>query len=81
MSETLCLKSTFSLSPNLRTQTPIVPHTHRNAITKSGKFLGYILAQYIDEDDEDPTRTECVELYIEDALPKHRAYLHRLEKD
>jgi hypothetical protein len=46
-------------------------------LTKSGKLLGYILAQYIDDDAEDPIRTECVHLYIEDALPKHCAYLHR----
>jgi len=49
-------------------------------LTKSAKLLGYILAQYIDGDDEDPTRTDCVDLYIEDALPKHRAYLHRQQK-
>ena len=50
-------------------------------LTKSAKLVGYILAQYIDGDAEDPTRTECVDLYIEDALPKHRAYQHRLEKE
>ena len=46
-------------------------------LTKSASLLGYIVAQYIDGDDGDPTRTECVDLYVEDALPKHRAYLHR----
>ncbi len=49
-------------------------------LTKSSKLLGYILAQYIDGDEEVPTRTECVDLYIEAAVPKHRAYLHRQEK-
>jgi hypothetical protein len=49
-------------------------------LTKSARLLGYIVAQYIDGDDEDPVRTECVDLYIEDALPKHRAYLHRQDK-
>ena len=49
-------------------------------MTKSSKLVGYILAQYIDGDEEAPTRTECVDLYIEDAVPKHRAYLHRQEK-
>jgi hypothetical protein len=49
-------------------------------LTKSGRLLGYIVAQYIDGDDEDPIRTECVDLYIEDALPKHQAYLHRQDK-
>jgi hypothetical protein len=49
-------------------------------LTKSGSLLGYIVAQYIDGDDEDPVHTQCVDLYIEDALPKHRAYLHRQKK-
>jgi hypothetical protein len=38
------------------------------------------VAQYIDGDAEDPIRTECVDLYIEDALPKHRVYLHRRDE-
>jgi hypothetical protein len=50
-------------------------------LTKSSKLLGYILAQYVDGDEEDPTRTECVDLYIEDAVPKHRAFRHRQDKD
>jgi hypothetical protein len=50
-------------------------------LTKSSKLLGYILAQYVDGDEEDPTRTDCVDLYIENAVPKHRAFLHRLDKD
>ena len=49
-------------------------------LTKSGSLLGYIVAQYIDGDEEDPVRTQCVDLYIEDALPKHLAYLHRQNK-
>jgi hypothetical protein len=52
-------------------------------LTKSGRLLGHILAQYIDGDNEDLVRTECVLVdlsYIEDALPKHRAYLHRQDK-
>ena len=50
-------------------------------LTKSSKLLGYILAQYVDGDEEDPTRTECVDLYIETAVPKHRAFQHRQDKD
>jgi hypothetical protein len=49
-------------------------------LTKSGSLLGYIVAQYIDGDEEDPVRTQCVDLYIEDALPKHLAYLHCQKK-
>ncbi len=49
-------------------------------LTKSGKLVGYIVAQYIDGDAKDPIRTDCVDLYIEDGLPKHRAYIHRRDK-
>ncbi len=44
-------------------------------LTKSNVLLGYILAQYIDDDGEEPTRSECVDLYIENAIEKLKAYL------
>ena len=47
-------------------------------LTKSKALLGYILAQYIDGDDEDPTRSDCVDLYIENAIEKLKAYLFKL---
>ncbi len=43
-------------------------------------ILGYILAQYIDGDDEEPNRTEGVDLYIENALEKLKAYVFKLQK-
>jgi hypothetical protein len=49
-------------------------------ITKSNVLLGYILAQYIDGDDEEPTRTECVDLYVENALEKLKAYVFKLQQ-
>ncbi len=49
-------------------------------LTKSKVILGYILAQYIDGDDEEPTRTECVDLYIENALDKFKAYIFKLQQ-
>ncbi len=49
-------------------------------LTKSGSLLCYIVAQYIDGDEEDPVRTQCVDLYIKDALPKPLANLHRQNK-
>jgi hypothetical protein len=49
-------------------------------LTKSNVLLGYILAQYIDEDDEEPTRTECVDLYVENALEKLKAYVFKLQQ-
>jgi hypothetical protein len=47
-------------------------------LTKSKVLLGYILAQYIDGDDEEPSRTECVDLYIENAIEKLKTYVHKL---
>ncbi len=47
-------------------------------LTKSKALLDYILAQYIDGDDEDPTRSDCVDLYIENAIEKLKAYFIKL---
>ena len=47
-------------------------------LTKSKVLLGYVLAQYIDGDDAEPTRSECVDLYIENAIEKLKAYLFKL---
>jgi hypothetical protein len=47
-------------------------------LTKSKLLIGYILAQYIDGDEEEPTRSDCVDLYIENALEKLKAYLYKL---
>jgi hypothetical protein len=41
-------------------------------------LLGYVLAQYIDGDDAEPTRSECVDLYIENALDTMKAYLFKV---
>jgi hypothetical protein len=49
-------------------------------VTKSKVLLGYILAQYIDGDDEEPTRSDCVDLYIENAIDKLKAYLFKLQQ-
>ena len=49
-------------------------------ITKSKVLLGYILAQYIDGDEEEPTRSDCVDLYIENAIDKLKAYLFKLQQ-
>ena len=43
-------------------------------VTKASALLGYVLAEYVDGDDADPTRTDCVDIYIMDALKKHGAY-------
>ena len=49
-------------------------------ITKSNVLLGYILAQYINGNDEEPTRTECVDLYVENALEKLKDYVFKLQQ-
>ena len=49
-------------------------------LTKSKCLLGYILAQYIDGDDEEPTRTDCVDLYIENAIEKLKAYVFKQQQ-
>ena len=49
-------------------------------LTKSKVLLGYILAQYIDGDDEEPTRSDCVDLYIENAIEKLKAYLFKIQQ-
>ena len=48
-------------------------------LTKSKALIGYILAQYIDGDEEEPTRSDCVDLYIENAMEKLTAYLYKIQ--
>jgi hypothetical protein len=44
--------------------------------------LGFIVAQYIYGDNEDPERTQCVDEYICDALGKHSRYeANRAQKE
>ncbi len=43
-------------------------------VTKASALLGYVLAEYFDGDEADPTRTDCVDIYVMDALKKHVAY-------
>jgi hypothetical protein len=49
-------------------------------LTKSKVLLGEIVAQYIDGDEEEPTRTECVDLYVENAMEKLKAYVFKLQQ-
>ncbi len=43
-------------------------------IAKAKSLLGYVLAEYFDGDDEEPTRTDYVDKYVMDAMLKHLAY-------
>ena len=45
-----------------------------NKITKAKSLRGYIIAQYIDGDEEEPERTHCVDEYMTNALDKHSRY-------
>jgi hypothetical protein len=43
-------------------------------LVKARSLIGYVLAEYVDGDGADSTRTDCVDKYIIDALAKHHAY-------
>ena len=44
-------------------------------MTRANKLIGYILAEYIDGDDAEPTRSDCVDRYAFNAIEKQHAYL------
>jgi len=43
-------------------------------LTKASALLGYVVAEYVDGDDAEPTRSDCVDKYVMDAMQKHVAY-------
>jgi hypothetical protein len=43
-------------------------------VTKASALLGYVLAEYVDGDEADPTRTDFVDKYVMNALEKHVAH-------
>jgi hypothetical protein len=43
-------------------------------LTKASALLGYVLAEYVDGDDADPTRTDCVGKYVMGAMDKYIAF-------
>ena len=43
-------------------------------VTMAKCYRGYILAQYIDGDDEEPQRTVCVDEYMTNALERNASY-------
>ncbi len=47
-------------------------------MTKANKLIGYILAEYIDGDEAEPTRSDCVDRYAFHALEKHNATMLKL---
>jgi hypothetical protein len=53
----------------------VVRLSNGTTMTRANKLNGYILAEYIDGDDAEPTRSDCVDRYAFNAIEKHRAYL------
>ena len=53
----------------------VVQLSNGKTMTKANKLIGYILAEYIDGDDAEPTRSDCVYRYAFHALQKHHAYM------
>ena len=53
----------------------VVQLSNGKTMTKANKLIGYILAEYIDGDDAEPTRSDCVDRYAFHALEKHHAYM------
>jgi hypothetical protein len=53
----------------------VVRLSNGKTMTKANKLIGYILAEYINGDDAEPTRSDCVDRYAFHALEKHQAYL------
>jgi hypothetical protein len=53
----------------------VVKLTGGKIVTKANKLIGYILAEYTDGDDADPTRSDCVDRYAFHAVEKHQNFL------
>ena len=55
----------------------VVRCSNGRLMTKARAFLGYILAEYIDGDEAEPTRSDCVDRYIMNSLQKHEAFVRK----
>ena len=55
----------------------VIRLSNGKTMTKADKLIGYILAEYIDGDDSEPTRSDCVDRYAFHALEKHEAFAAR----
>ena len=53
----------------------VIQLSNGKTMTKADKLIGYILAEYIDGDDAEPTRSDCVDRYAFHALDKHSAHM------
>jgi hypothetical protein len=55
----------------------VVRCSNGRLITKAKAYLGYILAEYIDGDEAEPTRSDCVDRYIMNSLQKQEAFVSK----
>ena len=55
----------------------VVRCSNGRLMTKAKAYLGYILAEYIDGDEAEPTRSDCVDRYIMNSLQKHEAFVRK----
>lgn len=53
----------------------VVRLNNGKTMTMANKLIGYILAEYVDGDDAEPTRSDCVDRYSFHALEKQQAYM------
>ena len=53
----------------------VVQLSNGKTMTRVNKLIGDILAEYVDGDDAEPTRSDCVDRYAFRALEKHHAYM------
>ena len=58
----------------------VIQLSNGTTMTKADKLIGYILAEYINGDDAEPTRSDCVDCYAFRALAKHEACMEKTRK-
>jgi hypothetical protein len=66
-----------TMEPVYRLDDGVIRLSNGKTMTKADKLIGYILAEYIDGDDCEPTRSDCVDRYAFHAREKHEAFTAR----
>jgi hypothetical protein len=56
----------------------VVRLNNGKTMTMANKLIGYILVEYVDGDDAEPTRSDCVDRYAFYALEKQQAYMLKI---
>jgi hypothetical protein len=55
----------------------VVRCSNGRVMTKAKAYLGYILMEYIDGDEAEPTRSDFVNRCIMNSMQKHEAFVHK----